>query len=473
VEAADNASLHAAIFGEGEYVLERGSNFGNTIISNNQIRIADGDLMMQGRHIRLNEGNYVDLTVDNGQQGMNRNDLVVVRYTKDGLTGVEDCNLVCIKGSFSSGKATDPEYTAGSIIHDNVLVADMPLYRIRVVGLSIEGVDPLFELRSAVSNHMANKNNPHGVTASQVGALPVAGGSMLGAVNMNGNPLHGLKNPSNDDDAATMGFARNASNLNAGTVNVNRLPTVPVTRGGTGLQAVTSGRFLVGTGTSALSEKKPSEVLSIIGAQPMHYYFDPTDFNCTANSTPSEICTNLPNSSVFVCAVGNLTNSGWKFPSTIGLLRIEKFNISRISIVFYGKTQDIGDYRMFQTSTTDNSPSCVWVNESSFVTSGTGKRSTTYTTADAFDCTYTKYGRIVIVSFAATMASGANTTWADYEVATGIPKARSATRGIVMLGTGNTVTCSVTTGGAIRVVSRETSVANKIVIGAVAYITAE
>lgn len=144
VTAADHASLNAAIFGEGEYVLNRGSKFAATVISNNSIRIADGDISMQGRHIRLNEGNYVDLTIENGSQGKNRNDLIVALYTKDGTSGVEDCNIIVIKGTEVSGTATDPEYTAGSIINDHVLQADMPLYRVPLNGLNVGALVSLF-----------------------------------------------------------------------------------------------------------------------------------------------------------------------------------------------------------------------------------------------------------------------------------------------------------------------------------------
>lgn len=145
VSAADHGSLHAAIFGEGAYVLNRGSKFATTIISNNSIRIADGDIVMQGRHIRLNEGTYVDLAIENGTQGYFRNDLIVVRYTKDSVSGVEDANLVVIKGTASSGTATDPEYTSGDIINDHVLVADMPLYRVPLNGLNVQALVPLFD----------------------------------------------------------------------------------------------------------------------------------------------------------------------------------------------------------------------------------------------------------------------------------------------------------------------------------------
>lgn len=150
VMAADHGSLHAALFGEGEYVLDRGNQFANTVISNNQVRITDGDLLMQGRHIRLNEGSYVDLTVENGTQGMVRHDLVVARYTKDSLTGVEDCNLVVIKGTANASTATDPDYTVGSIIHDNALLAEMPLYRIEIENLTIVQLVPLFTVLPTV-----------------------------------------------------------------------------------------------------------------------------------------------------------------------------------------------------------------------------------------------------------------------------------------------------------------------------------
>lgn len=150
VTAADHGSLNAAILGEGQYVLNRGSKFATTIISNNCIRVADGDISMQGRHIRLDEGTYVDLPVENGTQGYFRNDLIVARYTKDGVSGVEDCNLVVIKGTASAGAATDPAYTSGDIINDHVLLAEMPLYRIPLNGLNVQTLVPLFDEASTL-----------------------------------------------------------------------------------------------------------------------------------------------------------------------------------------------------------------------------------------------------------------------------------------------------------------------------------
>lgn len=171
VTAADHGSLHAAIFGAGQYVLHRGSKFATTIISNNSIRVADGDIIMQGRHIRLDENTYVDLAVENGTQGFFRNGLIVARYTKDSVSGVEDCNLVVIKGTASAGSAVDPDYTSGDIINDHVLIADMPLYRIPLDGLNVQTLVPLFEEASLL---------PDGSVVSEKIADKAVGTSKLG-----------------------------------------------------------------------------------------------------------------------------------------------------------------------------------------------------------------------------------------------------------------------------------------------------
>lgn len=148
VTAADDGSLNAAIFGGGQYVLNRGNNLSVSVITSNLIRVLDGDILMQGRHVRLNEGTYVDLTIDNGAQGMKRNDLIVCRYTKNTSSGIEECNLVVIKGTATSGTATDPAYTEGDILTDGAVRNDFPLYRIHLDGLTVDEPESLFEVIS-------------------------------------------------------------------------------------------------------------------------------------------------------------------------------------------------------------------------------------------------------------------------------------------------------------------------------------
>ena len=171
VTAADQGSLNAAMFGGGSYVLDRGSKLAATIVSNNKIEVADGDLMIQGRHARLDEGSTVNLTIENGQQGYLRNDLIVARYTKDGSTGVENVNLVVIKGTPAASNPSDPAYTSGDIINDHVLTADFPLYRVPLNGLTVQTLVPLFSVFPAMKKIVVGSTAPGSVTGLDVGDI--------------------------------------------------------------------------------------------------------------------------------------------------------------------------------------------------------------------------------------------------------------------------------------------------------------
>lgn len=178
ITAADQGAWNAAIVGSGEYVLEKGSKFAATVITNNQIRIVDGDILMQGRHIRLNEGGYVDLAIENGAQGYQRNDLIVVRYTKNSSTGIEEANLVVIKGTAATSGAADPEYTSGNIITDHVLQNDMPLYRVPLDGLTVGNLVPLF---TVLDTAIANMAKPDAVPTEN-SENPVMSGGVYAAI---------------------------------------------------------------------------------------------------------------------------------------------------------------------------------------------------------------------------------------------------------------------------------------------------
>lgn len=145
VTAADMGSLFEGLIRDGQFVMDAGANFEATVVTNNQIRVRDGELLMQGRHVKLDPGAYVDLTIENGAQGYQRHDLIVARYTKDAESGVEDCSLVVIKGAAVSSGPVDPEHTAGDINAEGALLNDLPLYRVTLSGLNVESLQPLFE----------------------------------------------------------------------------------------------------------------------------------------------------------------------------------------------------------------------------------------------------------------------------------------------------------------------------------------
>ena len=145
VTSAQDGRKNAFTFGSGRYVFDSGSKFAYELVSNNLIKILDGDLIDQGRHICTEQNDYTDLTIDNGISGNNRKDLIVMRYQKNADTSIESASLVVIKGTSTSGVASDPDYTEGDILSGD-LVDDFPLYRVNLTGLSITSVDRLFEV---------------------------------------------------------------------------------------------------------------------------------------------------------------------------------------------------------------------------------------------------------------------------------------------------------------------------------------
>ncbi len=144
ITSNDQGSFNAALMGTGEFVLERGRQFAAQVISNNKVRIFDGDLLMQGRHIRLKEETYVDLFFENGMQGYKRTDLIAVRYEKDSITNIESASLVVIKGVPTEDVYVSPEKVTGDIINEHALQNDTLLYKVNFDGLGIQEPERVF-----------------------------------------------------------------------------------------------------------------------------------------------------------------------------------------------------------------------------------------------------------------------------------------------------------------------------------------
>ncbi len=144
ITSNDQGSFNAAIMGTGEFVLERGKQFEVQVISNNKVRVFDGDLLMQGRHIRLKENTYVDLFFENGTQGYKRSDLIVVRYEKDPVTDIESASLVVIKGVPTEDAYVSSEKITGDILNEHALQNDTVLYKVNFDGLGIQKPERVF-----------------------------------------------------------------------------------------------------------------------------------------------------------------------------------------------------------------------------------------------------------------------------------------------------------------------------------------
>ena len=191
VSSADQASFVEAFLRGGQFVLDAGAKFAASIVTNNQVRVNDGEMMMQGRHVKLDPGSHVDLTIDNGAQGYLRHDLIVVRYTRNTETGVEECSLVVIKGTPAENNPADPEYTTGDINAGGALQHDFPLYRVKLSGLTLNSLTSVFAPEKSIFDLV----------------LHLAGGTMAGSIAMGGHKVTGLGTPSADSDAATLGYA--------------------------------------------------------------------------------------------------------------------------------------------------------------------------------------------------------------------------------------------------------------------------
>lgn len=123
------------------------SAFAASVIDNNTVRIYSGELMLQGRHIRMNAGTYEDVTIETGAIGAYRKDLIVVRYTRDPLNAnVETAQLLVIKGTVaaSAGAAQIPSYQDFDI--DSAESTDFPLWTIPVNEITIGTPERMFNM---------------------------------------------------------------------------------------------------------------------------------------------------------------------------------------------------------------------------------------------------------------------------------------------------------------------------------------
>lgn len=144
ITSDDDASRNASFIGIGKYVVKKGHKLSLDVITNNHVRIYDGECFNQGRHIRINTNDYEDITIDNGSQSTKRNDLIVLRFSKNSESGIENAEIVVLKGDEAIEVANDPEHIEGNLFNGD-LIDDMLLYRVCLDGINIVKIDRLFE----------------------------------------------------------------------------------------------------------------------------------------------------------------------------------------------------------------------------------------------------------------------------------------------------------------------------------------
>lgn len=131
VDSEDVGAFNAHSLGSGAYIMD-GCEV--TAKSANSVNIAAGEILWEGRHIRV-KGSGESLAVDNGQTGYNRRDLITLNYSKDS-SGIESVSFAVVKGTATTGTAADPSVKVGSILAGDTS-AVIPFARITLSGLSV------------------------------------------------------------------------------------------------------------------------------------------------------------------------------------------------------------------------------------------------------------------------------------------------------------------------------------------------
>ena len=172
ITSQQKRNTNIGIFGVTPRIVKGvGSELAATIVSANSITIADGMVVCQGCTAEITRGTSENITIENGEQGMLRTDLIVVRYSKNSGTGVEDMQLAVIKGTPAASNPQTPAHTSGTIANGDVL-AEFPLYAVNIDGISIDSVTLLMDKTSVVNwiNTVLNKigDTAMGTTASTV-----------------------------------------------------------------------------------------------------------------------------------------------------------------------------------------------------------------------------------------------------------------------------------------------------------------
>lgn len=151
-----SAELHGFMY-QGVYGYSGIYNFDNNceavIQSNNEIQLKSGLIVNKGRFLRIKGTESV--MIQNGSSGVNRTDLIVARFTTDGIN--EKHTLAVIKGTSESM----PSYTNGDI-YNGATTCELPLYAVHLTGTKVDTVtqvcDTVYSDYQNITYNLSNEN---------------------------------------------------------------------------------------------------------------------------------------------------------------------------------------------------------------------------------------------------------------------------------------------------------------------------
>lgn len=176
----------AGTIGTGAIILPVGQQLGYEIVSNNQVNIKDGVYVIQGKRGWIRSGTVEQCTIQNGNNGQYRNDLICIKYTKNAQSKVEEFSIAVVKGTPGASGA-DPTYTTGDI-NDGALESYAPIYRVRLNGINIIGVDMMASKVSSLLETAGKIGNLNDLATSAKTSLVEAANELQAAITaLNGN----------------------------------------------------------------------------------------------------------------------------------------------------------------------------------------------------------------------------------------------------------------------------------------------
>ena len=145
ITSQQDRQKHQGIWGDGAYILATGNQLEPQVQSSNKILIKDGALMFQGALFSVKVGTTDEITINNGNQGMQRKDLVVARYTYDSSQNIESAEWVVIQGEPAASNPVAPAGTSGNM-QDGDATVDCPFMIVNLDGINVAGVDIIPEV---------------------------------------------------------------------------------------------------------------------------------------------------------------------------------------------------------------------------------------------------------------------------------------------------------------------------------------
>lgn len=308
VTTENDRGINAAIFGTGRFVLPVGEQFRAEYIGNNTVRMYDGKLLDNGAAAGIPVGNYIDLSIPEASQGMNRNDLIVFQYSRDIYTLIETGSFIVIRGTETTDAAVDPELTQEDLMSDEAILDQYALWRVPVSGVVISDPVKLFHVSKNMKNTgqmivPAHSEDTINYTATvdgleglydglEITIIPdVANMELYAYLDVNGFGKGVIKQPMTTSASARQNIVGLSLSPNipmklryeAGTntwlaveaivVDATKLKNqTSVKNGGTGLAELEEGCYVVGNGTDEVLLLTPDEVREDIGAAPAYSY---------------------------------------------------------------------------------------------------------------------------------------------------------------------------------------------------------